>query len=95
MRRKCLDCPTLIVEGSRCRGCQERYRSSYSRNGWAQQVKARDGGCCRRCGTTLGVEAHHIVPLSQGGADTLVNGLTLCHACHQREHHARESAEVG
>ncbi|UXN76094.1 HNH endonuclease (plasmid) [Devosia sp. A8/3-2] len=32
------------------------------------------------------LEVHHIVPLSQGGTDTLLNVAAICPACH-REHH--------
>jgi 5-methylcytosine-specific restriction endonuclease McrA len=86
VRRKCLDCPAIIATGSRCKPCQERYRDTYSRHGWADGVKARDGYRCRRCGCATNLKAHHIRPISRGGGHELSNGITLCGECHQREH---------
>lgn len=94
MRRKCLDCPTLITTGSRCRVCQERYRSSYSRHGWAAAVKARAGGRCERCGATANLKAHHVRPLAAGGTDTPADGQCLCHTCHEREHHGEPTTKA-
>lgn len=93
--RRCLDCGKFIQTGSRCREHERRRerarpqrRSAYSRTGWAKAVKDRDGWRCRRCGTTVGVEAHHITPLHRGGADSLANGITLCKAHHLELHRA-------
>lgn len=87
MKRKCLDCPALIGDGSRCPRCQERYRSGASRSTFARHVKARDGGRCRRCGAAgANLKAHHIVPLAEGGADTEANMVTLCERCHRIAH---------
>lgn len=60
---------------------------TYTPSVWARLVKERDGRQCQfeGCGATDGLEAHHLVPLSQGGGNTLDNGITLC-----REHHRRE-----
>jgi 5-methylcytosine-specific restriction endonuclease McrA len=54
---------------------------------WARLVKERDGHRCQfeGCVATEGLEAHHILPRSMGGRNTLDNGITLC-----REHHRRE-----
>ncbi len=85
--RRCLGCPTLIARGSRCPDCARRYRSSYSRHGWARAVKARDDYRCTVPGCPTPddrVQADHIVPLSRGGADTLENGRTLCHTHHRK-----------
>ena len=64
---------------------------TYSTNQWAQRVKERDGKRCQHegCGETLHLEAHHIIPVSQGGLNTLENGVTLC-----REHHIAENVQV-
>jgi len=37
---------------------------------------------CVKCGKTKGIEAHHIIP----GLEELDNLVTLCHACHKKEH---------
>lgn len=97
--RRCLDCPRFIQSGSRCVECarakdrtRQRYRSGYSRTTWAKLVKERDGQRCRQpgCQTPYDrVEAHHIIPLAEGGADTITNGVTLCHAHHQQRHGGR------
>ncbi len=92
--RRCLGvpgqpCQAMITAGSRCPSCARAYRSPYSRHGWADAVKARDGYACtvRGCATPFGrVRAHHIRPLAQGGRDELSNGETLCYNHHQEEH---------
>ena len=58
----------------------------------ANRVKARAGYQCANCGViTNELEADHIVPLSQGGADCESNLQALCCECHSRKT-ARESA---
>jgi len=59
-----------------------------------QIVKERDGFACRLCGDWKGklyletgavvddIHAHHIIPKSQGGPDTMENLITLCDLCH-------------
>lgn len=45
----------------------------------------RDAHHCMRCDQRLAVTeltAHHIIPRSQGGPDTLHNLITLCCECH-------------
>lgn len=107
--RRCLDCGKLIDTGSRCephRLAHERgrerargpRRSSYSRNGWAREVKDRDGWRCRIAGCqtpTDRVQAHHRVPLSAGGSDAVANGITLCHAHHLAAHDGAFMAATG
>ena len=38
------------------------------------------------------LEVHHLVPLSEGGADTTDNALAVCPNCHRRLHHGRDKA---
>ena len=59
----------------------------FSRSEWARRVKQRDGQVCRieGCNRTEQLEAHHIVPLAQGGKNTLDNGVTLCHRHHCKD----------
>ena len=45
-------------------------------------VIERDGGRCRKCGRTHGLEAHHIIPRREDGTDDLENLATLCSSCH-------------
>ena len=46
----------------------------------------RDGGRCTRCGSTQKLEAHHVVPISAGGADVPSNVRILCLECHSQLH---------
>lgn len=57
----------------------------YSIKVWSRLIKERDAHCrFEDCTATEDLEAHHIVPRSQGGENTLDNGIALC-----REHHRR------
>ncbi|MBT5873587.1 MAG: HNH endonuclease [Candidatus Latescibacteria bacterium] len=58
---------------------------------WAQLVKERDERRCQHdgCTETSNLEAHHIVPVSQGGPNTPENGITLC-----REHHTIDNVRI-
>ena len=51
---------------------------------------ARDGYACTACGrmpnSIRDLQAHHVVPLVQGGPDTLDNLTTLCTDCHSEAH---------
>jgi predicted restriction endonuclease len=58
---------------------------------WRKQVLTRDHNKCKVCDNKLedvyrkrkkSNEAHHIVPRHHGGKNTLNNGVTLCHFCH-------------
>lgn len=58
----------------------------YTLKGWSRLVKERDGNQCQfeGCAAMEDLEAHHVLPQSVGGQNTLENGITLC-----REHHRR------
>lgn len=57
-------------------------------------AKARDQYTCQSCGKTSkdfwgfsrAIHAHHIIPLSLGGANDLDNIVTLCQTCHGMAH---------
>lgn len=57
---------------------------------WSKEVKRRDGNKCVLCGTTEGLQAHHIKPviLYPEYKNDLDNGITLCRACHLKTHGA-------
>lgn len=50
------------------------------------RVKRRDNETCRWCGTTDGVQIHHVRYRSEGGPDTPRNLISLCATCHERAH---------
>lgn len=50
-----------------------------------QEVLDRDGRMCRWCGTSSGVELHHILYRSQQGKHENGNLITLCGSCHKGE----------
>lgn len=45
------------------------------------EVWRRDGGCCVECGTNQNLQFDHIIPVSRGGATTVVNLQLLCQSC--------------
>lgn len=72
-------------------------RTVYPRN-WdslRRHVYTRDRHRCQSCGRKgsrkVRLHAHHIIPLSRGGTNTLDNLTTLCSECHRRVH-ARRNA---
>lgn len=46
-----------------------------------QEVWARDGGRCVRCGAQDYLEYDHVIPFSRGGANTVANVQILCRRC--------------
>ena len=84
MRRRCLGCRRFIPHGSRCFDCDRRRRDRVM---IPHAVKVRDGFTCRDCGAFgVPIVAHHVIPLAEGGADTMGNMLTLCAPCHAKRH---------
>ena len=62
------------------------------------QVNLRDQGQCshryqngQKCGQSRFIEIHHLIPVRQGGTNTLQNLITLCsvhhHWIHSLDHH--------
>ncbi len=53
-----------------------------------RQVLARDHHRCQApgCGRTRFLEVHHLVPRERGGTNEAGNLVTLCAACHRRQH---------
>ena len=71
-------------------GNQMKWSSFYNSPVWrklSRAAKERDKYQCQVCGDRPGdpychVHAHHRVPRSEGGPDTLENLVTLCDLCH-------------
>ena len=66
-------------------------------------AKVRANGICELCGNDapfIGrngepyLETHHIVPLADGGADTIENTVALCPNCHRRMHQLADTADI-
>jgi hypothetical protein len=51
---------------------------------WA--IKVRDRFRCRRCGITVRLVVHHIIPIGKGGTNLPQNLLTVCDVCHRLAH---------
>lgn len=47
-----------------------------------EEIRKRDRYRCTNCGRTSRLEVHHILPKCEGGDDTHLNLVTLCHECH-------------
>jgi 5-methylcytosine-specific restriction endonuclease McrA len=86
MRRPCLGCGRLIGSGSRCDRCKlpsKRTTHPNRGSGWEVErfrraVLKRSGGRCQLCGSSERVQAHHRVPLEDGGTNHPSNGVALC-----------------
>jgi 5-methylcytosine-specific restriction protein A len=60
------------------------------------EVRERAGGFCERCGKPAPflratdklpfLEVHHILPLAQGGDDSVENAIAVCPNCHRQAH---------
>jgi 5-methylcytosine-specific restriction endonuclease McrA len=72
--------------------------SVYARDPYiAEMAKRNAAGICQDCRspapfTSKGtnepyLEVHHIVPLSEGGEDSIENVIALCPNCHRKRHH--------
>jgi 5-methylcytosine-specific restriction endonuclease McrA len=58
----------------------------------SDQTLRRDDYTCQRCLRDRGaLQAHHIVPRSEGGPDELENLITLCRPCHAVQHPDNEA----
>lgn len=58
-----------------------------------EKVRIRDAGRCVICGFSMAIDVHHITPKSEGGADTMENGITLCPNHHRLAHSGLISLE--
>jgi len=65
---------------------KEYQQSEYEGNNWRQKVLWRDKYTCQHCSSKNTLQAHHIIPRSKGGANSVRNGITLCKECHKSLH---------
>lgn len=78
--------------------------STYVRNTYvAEASKRRAKGICQLCGNPAPfndkngspyLESHHIIWLSEGGADVLENTVALCPNCHKKMHVVNDFEDV-
>lgn len=54
----------------------------------------RDGWRCRHCNNGNGLDPHHVIYASAGGADEPWNLITLCRVCHDSIHAGRLKLEI-
>ena len=65
----------------------KEYRvSEYEGSNWRQKVLWRDKYICQHCKDTGKLQAHHINYKSNGGTNTVSNGIALCEQCHSDLH---------
>ena len=66
-------------------------------------AKRRAGRCCELCGEVAPfldkdgnpyLEIHHVVWLSEGGADSIDNTVALCPNCHRKMHIVQEPKDI-
>ena len=82
--RPCIRCGALTPSGSYCpRHRPSRFNRAKRGSGWQasrfrKKTLAATGGRCAVCGSTDGVEAHHL------GASDAEGGVALCRRCHRK-----------
>lgn len=73
--------------------CRRAVRGSEYRK--AREVALyRDEYACTECGSGEKLECHHILPLCQGGDNSLDNLQTLCHKHHKAKHKSWKEATI-
>lgn len=61
----------------------------YNRQSFKQLLEEKKGNVCVCCGSTEGIEYHHILPLHMGGDNRLSNIQPVCYLCHKLIHGSR------
>jgi hypothetical protein len=68
---------------------EEEQQTAYRRESLSAAVKRevwrRDDGRCSQCGSRERLEYDHIIPVSQGGSNTVRNIELLCEPCNRRK----------
>lgn len=74
-----------LTAGRKLKG-EEYQIPNYEGRNFRTKVLWRDKWQCQHCKATEMLHAHHIRYESQGGTNTVQNGITLCRNCHQKLH---------
>ncbi|GAC1589055.1 MAG: hypothetical protein NVS4B1_33370 [Ktedonobacteraceae bacterium] len=85
-----LDVPRKKWNGGEVHRTYVRSAEPRNRNGYEfcaqerEKIFKRDGYTCRMpgCKSVEQLEVHHITPIKYGGTNAFLNGITLCHSCH-------------
>jgi len=70
---------------------QEAINPRYISRQVMTEVWNRDGGKCVKCGSQIGLEFDHIIPVSKGGSSTVNNVQLLC----QQHNRSKGNREIG
>ena len=79
---------------------QEQFERDPLVKAWVLQTA---NGQCQLCGENAPflddfglpfLEVHHVVPLAEGGDDTVPNAVALCPNCHRRCHHGTDRGRI-
>jgi CO dehydrogenase/acetyl-CoA synthase alpha subunit len=57
-----------------------------------KEALRRDNYECIECGKNENLNVHHVIPISEGGEDSLNNVITLCIDCHIEAHEGESSS---
>lgn len=58
-----------------------------NKKAWSAAVRREKGDSCERCGWAEAIcDVHHRIPKSEGGLNTIENGIVLCPNCHRLVH---------
>jgi len=82
----CLELIKARARVKHVRRQQVRTRTTAPNGDQRKRVRKRDGDRCRWCGGTNMLAVHHIEYLSQGGANAVINLITLCRVHHEQVH---------
>jgi hypothetical protein len=88
VKRPRLGCRALIPRGSYCLRCQrERRGTGGTQQAFRRRTLKLADGRCAQCEAGVEVQAHHVVPIGEGG-DKHGPGVPPCGACHRLAHPA-------
>lgn len=65
---------------------KERLRQEFTVPSFRAMLEVSLSHECCNCGSTEGIEYHHIVPIAFGGTNRLSNIVPLCGRCHKAAH---------
>jgi 5-methylcytosine-specific restriction endonuclease McrA len=94
-------CNVRVADASYCdehapdRRSPSSRRTSRSRWQRLRRFATRKAKVCERCGSPGPLDAHHVVPVSEGGRDVLSNVAVLCQTCHVEVERERRRKRVG